>query len=156
MPPLVREDLNGRLITATMKPMETGEIRCRMKPDSALDMQTKAVHVTKAAALTWQGQFHRHQLQTEIYVVTKGLIAAVSWFKEGGATHKVIGEGETTTFLPGTWHDIFTTPGAEFVTIQIADVGIDVDCDREVLKEIQPDVRHHMTSIEIMLPKMVP
>lgn len=152
---LVREDLNGLFIEATMKPMEKGEIRCRMKPGSALDMQTKAVHVTKAAALTWQGQFHRHQLQTEMYVVTKGLIATVSWFKEGGATHKVIGEGESITFLPGTWHDIFTTPGAEFVTIQIADVGIDVEHDREVLKEIPPDVRYHMTSVEVMIPRMV-
>ncbi len=152
---ITREDLNGLFMSATMKPMPGGEIRCRLKPAPALDMQVKAVHVTKAVALTWQGQLHRHQLQTETYAVTKGLIALVSWLKEGSVTHQVIGEGESVTFLPGTWHDVFTTPGAEFVTIQTADLGIDVEHDREVLKDIPADVRDHMTSVEIMVPKMV-
>ncbi len=150
-----REDLNGLHINATMKPMPSGEIRCRMKPAPALDMQTRAVHVTKAVALTWQGQFHRHQLQAEIYVVTKGLIATVSWFKDGSTARQVLGEGESIAFLPGTWHDIFTTPGAEFVTIQYAAEGVDVEHDREVLGDISTYIRDHMISVEIMVPKML-
>ncbi len=136
---LVREDLKGEYIEATMKPMPNGEVRCRLKSKTTLDMQTRAVHATRATRLSWQGQFHRHLHQKEQYLVVQGSIASVSCSFDGNdptVTGRLHSSGTIVTFYAGVWHDILTTPGSEFVTLQIAESDTDVEGDREVMSEI--------------------
>lgn len=138
------ENLVGLFLQATLKPMMgTGEIRCRMKPGAALDMRTKAVHVTKAAGLIWQGQFHCHHLQQERYVVVSGAVAAVSLVGDL-VSGNIYRAGSCFAFEPGVWHDILTSPDAEFVTIQVAAVGVDVEADREVCSEVPEAIIQQM------------
>lgn len=138
---LIREDLIGVHIEATMKPMPNGEIRCRLKTRSTVGMQTRAVHATKADKLAWQGQFHRHLHQKEQYLVVRGAIASVSCSADNNEVDgKLHSSGTIVTFYAGVWHDILTTPGSEFVTIQVADPSIDVEGDREVMSEISAEV----------------
>ena len=130
-----REDLQGLFISSTIKPMPTGEIRCRMKTATALGMQTKAVHITKAVELTWQGQFHRHHYQRESYIVIAGKIGMVSW--DGKEINgRIVHPGDQLLFFPGVWHDICTTPEAEFVTLQVSKLNVDVADDRELWKDL--------------------
>lgn len=136
---ITREDLKGVHIEATMKPMPNGEVRCRLKTKPALGMQTRAVHATKADRLAWQGQFHRHLHQKEQYLVVQGSIASVSCSFDGDdptVSGKLHSSGTIVTFYAGVWHDILTTPGSEFVTLQIAESDTDVEGDREVMSEI--------------------
>ena len=103
----------------------------------AIDTFTDQHHATKAAKLAWQGQFHRHLHQKEQYLVVRGAIASVSCSADNNEVDgKLHSSGTIVTFYAGVWHDILTTPGSEFVTIQVADPSVDVDGDREVMEKI--------------------
>ena len=105
--------------------------------EDLIGMQTRAVHATKADKLAWQGQFHRHLHQKEQYLVVRGAIASVSCSADNNEVDgKLHSSGTIVTFYAGVWHDILTTPGSEFVTIQVADPSVDVDGDREVMEKI--------------------
>lgn len=126
--------------------MPTGEIRCRMKTEPALGMRTKSVHVTKANDLTWQGQFHCHHQLLESYVVVAGKIGMVSW--DGTKVKsKVVLQGDRLIFFPGVWHDICTTPEAEFVTLQVSKPDVILEKDREVLEDLPPAVSAEMQRV---------
>jgi mannose-6-phosphate isomerase-like protein (cupin superfamily) len=136
-----REDLVGVNIDATLKEVGRGEIRCRMRPGSELCMLTQAVIVTRAHDLGWQGQFHRHRHQVETYVVVAGAISTVSW--SHGDSPVVVSHyfpGDVFTFDTDEWHDVFTKPGAEFVTIQKTLQRIDIESDREVMEVVPQEV----------------
>ncbi len=141
-----REDLKGVNLSATLKVVGAGELRTRLRLGAELGTSIKAVHATKAAETAWQGQFHRHMLQSERYVVVTGILAVVSWV--GGTcapTGNIYGPGSNFCFDPGIWHDVMATEGAEFVTIQVAAPGEDVENDREVMIELPSGVSHEMS-----------
>lgn len=148
---VTREDIRGVNVSATIKPMDTGEIRCRLRLGVQLETRIKAVHATKASRFGWQGHFHRHRLQRESYSVVSGVLGAVSWNQETGEVlKKVLQPLSQVWFQPGLWHDIYTTPDSEFVTFSSSEIGIDVEADREVFpqSEIPLDVRGAQAEIE--------
>lgn len=145
---LEREDVFGTHFKATMKPMPNGETRLRLKPGPALKMATKALHVTKSPEFDWQGQFHRHLRQVERYLVISGTLATVSW--AGGdapVQGNIYSPNMWFSFEPGVWHDVLTTSGAEFVTVQVAASEVDVETDREVMKDLPLHVKMEMLQI---------
>lgn len=97
--------------------------------------------MTKATDLAWQGQFHCHRSQVERYLVIAGTVAVVSCRATRSGRHGVISgniyrQHSWFSFEPGVWHDILTTPGAEFVTLAVAAVGADIEHDREVMSRL--------------------
>jgi hypothetical protein len=117
-----REDLKGVSLSATYKPMPSGEERWRLRPQVP-DLQMFAMHYTKEPLVPKWQEAHWHGGLLEHYWVLSGKIGYVmrvsEFQKTPYFTHGVIDASSGPfSFLPGDVHNIFPGPDAEFVTIQ--------------------------------------
>ncbi len=117
---LEREELTGKSLDATYKKMTGGEQRFRMRPKGESSL-IRSTHITLATEFRWQGG-HVHHSGNEHYQLVKGSIGFVSRLPNG-----VINGGilwychKHFEFDPEVTHDIYTSPGAEFITWQVQD-----------------------------------
>lgn len=111
-----REDFNGRHFEATYKEMPSGEERWRIKP---VGLMVHALHISKAASSGWQKP-HFHPALTESYLVLNGRLICGSWNEAGDDIKigEIRPEDGVFIVLPNYRHNIYTLPGAEFLTWQ--------------------------------------
>lgn len=149
-----REDLTGNNLDATIKVVGAGEIRTRLRINPRVGMRIAAVHATKPTEVAWQ-EPHVHNFITETYVVVQGEIGAVSWGRQGEVVDGgVYGAGQSFIFNSGRWHNILTSPGAEFVTVQLNGSAIATESDRVVADVLPVAVVEKMAEVAALLEQI--